>query len=48
MLEMAASFGIATLVIDRTSFYESEDLMAHVAAMDLLVLAGFCGWCPLG
>ena len=48
VLEKAARHGIATLVIDRTSFYESESLLDKLKARQItfVVLAGFLWLIP--
>ncbi|MEL7220588.1 MAG: phosphoribosylglycinamide formyltransferase [Bacteroidota bacterium] len=46
VLEMAAENNIATLVIQRASFYETEDLIAKLIGIDLIVLAGFLWLIP--
>ena len=46
VLDMAAGFGIETMVISRTTFYESEDLLHRLATIDLVVLAGFLWLIP--
>lgn len=46
VLDMARAHGIPTVVIDRQSFYGTEALMAHLANIDLLVLAGFLWLVP--
>ncbi|MEM1216505.1 MAG: phosphoribosylglycinamide formyltransferase [Bacteroidota bacterium] len=46
VLEMAESFGIATQVIQRKVFYETETLLDDLQSVDLLVLAGFLWLVP--
>lgn len=46
VLEMAAGFGIKTLVLQRKEFYETENILADLANIDLLVLAGFLWLIP--
>ena len=48
VLPMASSFGIKTLVIDRTGFYHSQDLLEILREyeIDLIVLAGFLWLVP--
>ena len=43
---MAAGFGIETMVISRTTFYESEEILDQLATIDLVVLAGFLWLIP--
>jgi phosphoribosylglycinamide formyltransferase-1 len=48
VLEMAASFGIETIVIERASFYHTDALVKTLKerGIDLLVLAGFLWLVP--
>lgn len=48
VLEMAKEFEIETLVINRTSFYESEEIIKSLnqRKIDLIVLAGFLWLIP--
>lgn len=48
VLEMAASFGIETLLIRRASFYDSEQTLEQLEerAIDFIVLAGFLWLIP--
>ncbi len=43
VLSMAQAYNIATLVIDRAAFYETDEVVKklHTAQIDLIVLAGF-------
>lgn len=47
-IEMAHSYGLETWVLNRKSFYESEDLLAQLEKydIDLIVLAGFLWLIP--
>ena len=48
VLDMAATKGIPTLVIKRTSFYQTEDLLTNLAnhQIDFIALAGFLWLIP--
>ncbi|MGI9158250.1 MAG: phosphoribosylglycinamide formyltransferase [Saprospiraceae bacterium] len=48
VLAIAAEFGVDTLVIDRSSFYETEALLGALRArgVDFVVLAGFLWLAP--
>lgn len=48
VLEMAESFGVETLVIDRTFFYEKKDILKifNKYLVDFVVLAGFLWLVP--
>ncbi|MEL6970905.1 MAG: phosphoribosylglycinamide formyltransferase, partial [Bacteroidota bacterium] len=46
VLEMAAENGVATLVISRNSFYETEDILKALATIEMVVLAGFLWLIP--
>lgn len=46
VLAMAADHGIPTLVLSRARFYETEALLADLAGIDLIVLAGFLWLVP--
>ncbi|MEL6836889.1 MAG: phosphoribosylglycinamide formyltransferase [Bacteroidota bacterium] len=46
VLEMAAENGVATLVISRSSFYETEDILKALATIETVVLAGFLWLIP--
>lgn len=48
VLDMAASHGVETMTINRTDFYESEDIVEvlQIRQIDLIVLAGFLWLIP--
>ncbi len=46
VLDMAAGFGVETLVIKREEFYQTEQLLDSLKGIDLLVLAGFLWLIP--
>ncbi len=46
VLDMAAENGVPTLVISRSNFYESEDILQALATIELVVLAGFLWLIP--
>lgn len=46
VLEMAAENNIATLVIQRASFYQTEEIVTELSGIDLIVLAGFLWLIP--
>ena len=46
VLEIAKTNGITTLIISRTSFYKTDDILGHLKGVDLIVLAGFLWLIP--
>ena len=48
VLQMAASFGIDTLILDRTTFYKTETILDQLRQyeIDFIVLAGFLWLVP--
>ncbi len=46
VLDMAATSGIPTLLLNRASFYETEELLGQLKGIDLIVLAGFLWLIP--
>jgi phosphoribosylglycinamide formyltransferase-1 len=48
VLKMAASYGVATRVVSRASFYNTQQLLEHLQAerIDFIVLAGFLWLIP--
>lgn len=48
VLDMARDFGVNTLVINRSSFYETEELLDHLQSnqIEFIVLAGFLWLIP--
>lgn len=46
VLDMAATHGIPTLLLNRVTFYETEELLGQLKGIDLIVLAGFLWLIP--
>ena len=46
VLDMAAEHGIPTLLLNRASFYETEELLGELRGINLIVLAGFLWLIP--
>ena len=46
VLDLAAEYGIPSLILERETFYETEDLLDRLRGIDLIVLAGFLWLIP--